>query len=178
MTRPGTVVWQGRFLAMRVDGAWEYAERPEGIGGSVIVALDGDAAILVEQFRVPIGRRSLELPAGLIGDDIADEAIEASAARELEEETGYRAGSLRHLGLFTTSPGLTSETFNLVLATGLEKVGDGGGVGGEDIAVHRVPLAELPDFVEERRAAGVSIDVRVLILLGGMLLQGVLPPVA
>ena len=133
----------------------------------MILAIDDGCVLLVEQYRVPIGCRSLELPAGLVGDEQAGEPIETAAARELEEETGYRADRIESLGLFHSSPGLTSEAFTLVRATGLTKVGDGGGVEGEDIAVHRVPLATLGTFVAERRAAGVAMDAKMLVLLGG-----------
>lgn len=175
MSLPVETPWEGRFIAIRTQGAWEYAVRARDIAAAVIVAIDGDAVILVEQERVPLGGRSLELPAGLVGDEAANEGIEIAAARELEEETGYRARSIRALGSFASSPGMTSETFTLVLATGLERVSDGGGVDGEDIVVHRVLLDELAGFVEQRRAADVSIDVRILTLLGPMLLADVLP---
>ncbi len=160
-------VWTGRFIAVETEGKWEYAVRTRGIAAAVILAIDGDAVLLVEQYRVPIGCRCLELPAGLVGDETAGEPIETAAARELEEETGYRADQIESLGLFHSSPGLTSEAFTLVRATGLTKVGDGGGVDDEDIAVHRVPLAEVAAFVATRRAAGVAVDAKVLLLLAG-----------
>jgi ADP-ribose pyrophosphatase len=175
VSEPIETPWEGRFIAIRTQGTWEYAVRARDITAAVIVAIDGDAVILVEQERVPLGRRSLELPAGLVGDGLAGEGIEVAAARELEEETGYRAGTLRSLGEYSSSPGMTSETFTLVLCTDLERVGEGGGIDDEDIAVHRVPLATLADFVEQRRAAGISIDVRLLTLLGPLLLADILP---
>ncbi|WP_374942367.1 NUDIX hydrolase [Sphingomonas sp.] len=166
------VAWQGRWLEVRKAGTWEYAERIGNIGAAVIVAIDADHVILVEQHRIPVGGRCLELPAGLVGDDTAGESIEAAANRELEEETGYRAAQIERLGTFQSSPGMTSEHFELVRATGLTKVGDGGGEGDEDIAIHRVPLATLPTFVAERRAAGVAVDAKMLLLLAGSLLGG------
>ncbi len=63
---------------------------------------------------------------------------------------------------------MVSEHFTLVRASGLTRVGPGGGIESEDIEVHRVPLAELPVFVENRRNAGVGIDVRIM----GLLLAG------
>src|SRR3546814_18935083 len=89
----------------------------------------------------------LELPAGLVGDETTDEAPEVSAARELEEETGYRAGKIDNLGFFYASPGMVSDGFTLVRAHGLPQVGPGGGDSDEQIVVHRVPTAttaELP----------------------------------
>lgn len=165
-----TTVWQGRFMAMKVDGRWEYAARARGIGAAVILAIDGDAVLLVEQYRVPIGCRCLELPAGLVGDEAAGEGIESAAARELEEETGYRAARIETIGVFYSSPGMVSESFTLVRATDLMRVGAGGGVADEDITVHRVPLSDMSPFVAARRAAGVAIDVKLLMLLGPMLL--------
>ena len=130
----------------------------------------GDRVILVEQYRVPIGRRCLELPAGLVGDETAGEALEVAAARELEEETGYRAARIERLGEFYSSPGLTNEMFTLVRATGLTRTGDGGGEAGEDITVLHVPISDLPRFVAEKRVAGVGIDAKLLLLLGAGLI--------
>ena len=65
---------------------------------------------------------------------------------------------------------MVSETFSLVRATGLEKVGEGGGVAGEDIVVHRVPLAMIADFIAAKRAEGVAMDVKLLLLLGAGLI--------
>ena len=133
-------------------------------------AADGRHVILVEQYRVPLKVQCLELPAGLVGDDSAGEAAQVAAERELEEETGYRASHWRVIGEFYSSPGMVSESFTLLMATGLVKIGDGGGVDSEDIVVHRVPLAGIADFVAAKRAEGCGIDVRVAMLLAGGLL--------
>lgn len=163
-------VWQGRFLAMKLDGKWEYVERARGIQAAVIVAIDDGDIILVEQYRVPLGRNCLELPAGLVGDETAGEAVEIGAARELEEETGYRADRIESLGFFYSSPGMVSEGFTLVRAHGLTKVGVGGGDGDENIVVHRVPLKTLPEFIAAKRAEGVAMDTKLLLLLGQTLI--------
>ena len=161
-------VWQGKYLEVRLEGTWEYAARKGGIAAAVIVAIDAeDHIILVEQQRVPLGRRCLELPAGLVGDDAADESVEAAAARELEEETGYHPAHVERLGDFYSSPGMTDEMFTLVRATGLTRTGEGGGDAHEDIAVHRVAVGDVPRFIAEKRKAGVAIDAKLLILLGG-----------
>ena len=60
---------------------------------------------------------------------------------------------------------MVSESFTLLRAEGLGKVGAGGGVLGEEIEVHRVKLAEIAAFVAAKRAAGVAIDVKLLLLL-------------
>ena len=112
----------------------------------------------------------MELPAGLVGDDAAGEEPTLAAMRELEEETGYRATRMVDLGRFWSSPGMVSESFTLFRAEGLEKVGDGGGVPGEDIRVHRVALAGLEDWLAARRAEGYAVDVKLLTLLGPSLI--------
>ncbi|MBU0556822.1 MAG: NUDIX hydrolase [Alphaproteobacteria bacterium] len=164
-------MWEGRFITAKRRGRWEYVSRSRGIRAAVIVAIDesedGRHILLVDQFRVPLGRRCIELPAGLVGDDSAEEAPSLAATRELEEETGYRAGRMVDLGEYWSSPGMVSESFTLFRAFGLEKVGDGGGVPGEDIRVHRVPLAGFADWIAARRAEGFAMDVKLLTLLGG-----------
>ena len=181
MSRPGPDTpietrWEGRFITVRQQGSWEYVSRSRGIHAAVILAIDeaadGRHVILVEQYRVPLKVRCIELPAGLVGDDTAGEASEIAAQRELEEETGYRADHWRTVGEFYSSPGMVSESFTLLVASGLTKVGDGGGVDGEDITVHRVPLAGIADFIAAKRAEGCGIDVRVAMLLAGGLLAG------
>ena len=168
---PEEIVWQGRFIAAKRRGRWEYVSRTRGVKAAVILAIvDGDV-LLVEQFRVPLGRACLELPAGLVGDDEEGEAVETAALRELEEETGYRAERVVSLGEYYSSPGMVSEYFTLLRAEGLTKTGEGGGVHGEDIIVHRVPIAELSAFVAAKRAEGMAMDVKLLLLLAGDLLR-------
>lgn len=169
---PEHIRWEGKFITAKQRGRWEYVSRSRGIRAAVILAVDDGHVLLVEQYRVPLGKPCLELPAGLVGDDDAHpgETDEESAARELEEETGYRAGRIEPLGVFYSSPGMVSESFTLMRAHGLAKVGEGGGTGGEDIIVHRVPLAEIAGFIDRCRARGRGIDVKMLLLLGaGML---------
>ncbi len=171
---PEEIVWQGQFVTAKKRGRWEYVGRARGIRAAVILPLVDDDVILVEQYRVPLGRNCLELPAGLIGDidGAEDENDLAAAGRELEEETGYRARRLEDLGDFISSPGMVSESFTLVRATGLERVGPGGGTEGENITVHRVALAELRQFIAAKRAQGCAIDVRMLLLLGADIIAG------
>ena len=163
---PEEIMWQGRFITAKRTGKWEYVSRARGIKAAVILAVEDDHVLLVEQYRVPLGASCIELPAGLIGDHDAGEDALTSAARELEEETGYRAGKLDIVGEFFSSPGMVSESFTLVRATGLTKVGDGGGVDGENILVHRVAIAQLPAFVAGKRAEGCVVDVKLLMLPG------------
>jgi len=167
---PEDTVWEGKYLAVKKRGRWEYVSRTRGIHAAVILAVDEGDLILIEQYRVPLGRNCLELPAGLVGDDQEDEAAEAAAIRELEEETGYRAEQMTDLGQFHSSPGMVSEGFTLLRAEGLRQVGEGGGVEGEDIVVHRVAVGEVPAFVARKRDEGCAIDVKLLLFLGGELL--------
>jgi ADP-ribose pyrophosphatase len=163
-------VWEGKYLAAKRRGTWEYVSRTRNISAAVILALDEGDVILVEQYRVPLGRNCLELPAGLIGDETEGEAVEAAAIRELEEETGYRAGRMKDVGFYFSSPGMVSEGFTLLRAEDLTRIGPGGGVEGENIIVHRVPLAGIAAFVAAKRAEGCAIDVRMLLLLAEDLL--------
>lgn len=166
---PERIVWEGRFLTTKVRGKWEYVGRARGIRAAVILAVDDeDHVILVEQYRVPLGRNCIELPAGLIGDEdnLVGENATAAAARELEEETGYRASRMDVIGEFYSSPGMVSESFTLIKASGLVRVGPGGGTDGENITVHRVPRSAIADFVAARRELGDGIDTKLLVLLG------------
>lgn len=166
--QPETIEWEGKFIAAKTRGRWEYVGRARGIQAAAIIAIDDERyVILVEQYRVPLGKVCLEIPAGLIGDDEgkAGEAAEEAAMRELEEETGYRAARMENLGEFYSSPGMVSESFSLMRARGLTKVSEGGGTGSEDIRVHRVKLADLPQFVADWRAKGHGVDVRIAMLM-------------
>ncbi|MBB6190584.1 ADP-ribose pyrophosphatase [Sphingobium wenxiniae] len=163
-------MWAGRFITAKKRGRWEYVSRARNIRAAVILAIDEDTqgrhVLLVDQFRVPLGRRCIELPAGLVGDkDAGEDAVDA-AARELEEETGYHAGRMESLGEYYSSPGMISESFTLFRAHDLQKTGEGGGVDGEDIHVHRLPLDTLAAQIGAWRAEGYAIDVKLLLLLG------------
>jgi len=167
-------MWEGRFLTAVRDGQWEYVTRSRGIRAVVILAeTDAGEVLLVEQPRVPIGGKCLELPAGLIGDDAggAGDNVEAAAMRELIEETGYRPGGVEILGEYYSSPGMLGESFTLVRATKLSRVGEGGGVDGEEIVVHLVPRSDMARFIAARRADGIGIDSKLLMLTGGCFLQ-------
>ncbi len=165
--KPEDIVWQGKFITAKTRGRWEYVGRAHGIRAAAIVAVEDGHVLLVEQYRIPLGKRCIEIPAGLIGDEDGKEGegAESAAARELEEETGYCADTIENLGEFYSSPGMVSECFTLLKATGLTKVSEGGGVDGEDIRVHRIELTRLKEFIAEKRAEGCGIDVRLAMLL-------------
>ncbi len=145
------------------DG-WEFVERV-GVSGVVgIVAVTNDRRLLlVEQFRPPVERHVIELPAGLAGDvsGAEDEPLETAVQRELEEETGYHASNIRFLGESPTSAGLTSETISMFEATGLERVSDGGGDSSEEIVVHEIELSRLRAWLAEQVESGWMIDLKI-----------------
>ena len=160
------VEWQGKYLTAVRRGRWEYVERARRISAVVILAEHDGRIVLVEQPRVPIGKRCLELPAGLIGDSGGYDDVEAAARRELIEETGFSVERIETIGEFYSSPGMVAESFTLVRAHGLTRVGAGGGVDGEDIVTHLVARADIAEFAASKRAEGVGIDVKLLMLLG------------
>lgn len=160
------VAWSGKYIEVIVDGRWEYVKRARGISAAVILALtDDDEVVLVEQHRAPLRRNCVELPAGLVGDETAGEDPAASAERELEEETGFAAAHWEELGEFASSPGMVGETFRLFRATGLRRIGAGGGVGHENIVTHVVKLDEVSAFLAAKRAEGCAVDVKLLAVL-------------
>ena len=165
------VAWQGKWITALRQGRWEYVSRANGIRAVVVVAIDDEGhVLLIDQYRVPLGKRCIELPAGLIGDEHAGDTAVDAARRELEEETGFTCAEVEELGEYHASPGLVTESFTLVRARGLTRVGEGGGLEGEDIIVHRVPLGDVPAFVAAKRAEGAAVDVKMLMLLAGSLL--------
>jgi ADP-ribose pyrophosphatase len=168
---PPETMWAGRFVTAQRKGKWEFAGRVGGIRAVVVLAEHEGCWILVEQPRAAVGGQCLELPAGLVGDHGDGATVEDTAVKELEEETGFSAARVERLGDFHASPGMLSESFTLVRAHGVRRIGAGGGVAGEEeITVHLVPKAELAGFVAARRAAGVAVDVKMLLPLASFLL--------
>jgi ADP-ribose pyrophosphatase len=145
------------------DG-WAFVERPGITGVVMIVAVTDDQRILlVEQPRPPMRSTVIELPAGLAGDEpgMAGEALAEAARRELVEETGYDAATMELLGGCATSPGMSNEIITLFRARGLRKVNAGGGVGGERIVLHEVPLGDVHAFLQARAAGGTPVSIKV-----------------
>jgi ADP-ribose pyrophosphatase len=162
---PVEVMWEGKFVRALRRGKWEYASRSRDIGAVVILAEHEGKVILIDQPRVAPDCRCVEIPAGLVGDQDPDATVESTAIKELEEETGFTAERIERLGEFYSSPGMLSEGFTLVRAHGVNKIGEGGGDENEDINVHLVPRAEVPNFIEQKRAEGFGIDAKLLLLL-------------
>ncbi len=158
------VLLETRFLRCIDRDGWFFVERPNATGVVAIFAVtDQRRLLLVEQYRAPIARTVIELPAGLVGDDPAHgkEDLAAGANRELCEETGYQARRMEQLAVLPTSPGVTNEIVTLFRATGLQKVGAGGGVDGEDLRVHEVPLDDLGPWLAERERGGDMISAQL-----------------
>lgn len=162
------VVLDGEYLTFRVDtveDAQGRRHRRELVlhpGAVAIIALvDGDV-LLVRQFRAPVGRVCLELPAGTL-DRAADGSVEdpaLAAPRELSEETGYTARTWRHLGRFFTAPGFATEDMHLYLATDLTPVeGYAGPEDDERLDLVRIPWQRAVAMAEE----GLIDDAKSLV---------------
>jgi ADP-ribose pyrophosphatase len=162
---PLETMWAGKYISVFKRGRWEYVSRTGSTNAVVILAEHEGKVILIEQYRVPVGGRCLELPAGLVGDEDEHATVEGTAVKELEEETGFTCDRVERLGEFHSSPGMVAESFTLVRAHGVRRVGDGGGNEHEDITVHLVPRDEIPVFVRQRRDAGSAVDVKLLLFL-------------
>jgi ADP-ribose pyrophosphatase len=172
------VIAKGRWLTFIDDAGWEYVTRPGVTGVVVIVAVtNGERLVLVEQYRPAVRRRVIELPAGLVGDvdGRRAESLIDGAARELEEETGYRAGEMVPLFEGPIAVGVSDETVSFFEARALVRVGAGGGDHTEDIVVHEVPLAELNAFLASQQAKGLGVDPKIF---AGLYLAGVSQPAA
>jgi ADP-ribose pyrophosphatase len=162
---PAELMWEGKFIRALRRGRWEYASRARDIRAVVILAEHGGKLILVDQPRVGPDCRCVELPAGLVGDVDPDATIEATAIKELEEETGFTGERVERLGDFYSSPGMLAEAFTLVRVHGVRRIGEGGGDDNEDINVHLVARVDIPNFLEQKRAEGFGMDVKLLLLL-------------
>jgi ADP-ribose pyrophosphatase len=131
-----------------------------------IVAVTADRRlVLISQYRIPLGKICVEIPAGLAGDSDTSESWKAAAIRELREETGYTAEDMEYLTRGPTSAGLTSECVTLARAVGLSKAGAPQPDAEEQIEVHEVPLDEVPAFLRAQEAAGRLIDPKIFAAL-------------
>lgn len=154
----------GRWLRLLRRGQWEYAERTNPGGAVIIIALTPeDRLVFVEQWREAIRCKTIEMPAGLIGDQTHHAAEDAAAAarREILEETGYRAGRIEYLMEGPSSAGMSNEVIAFVRAYDLVREHAGGGDHTEDIVVHEVPRAQAGAWLVERMRAGYSIDPKL-----------------
>ncbi|AXH98818.1 NUDIX hydrolase [Sporosarcina sp. PTS2304] len=159
-------IFTGKVISMQVDevelpdGKIAKRELVKHPGAVAIIALTDDGKlVLVEQFRKPLERTMLEIPAGKIEPG---EKPELTAIRELEEETGYRANSFTYLQTFSTSPGFADEIIHLYVATDLVKV-DQPAVGDEDefIEVLEVSTEEADELIANERIYDAKTVVAV-----------------
>ena len=157
-------LYESKWLGLYRTGHWDYVRRPNSLACVGILAITpDDEVVLIEQFRIPVGKTVIEIPAGLVGDEpeFAGESLARTAGRELMEETGYEAGEIEEILASPTSAGMTPEFTHLFLAKGLVKTSEGGGVAGEKITTHLVPVKKLRSFLAERQAKGDAIDFKI-----------------
>lgn len=156
-------VYEGRYLRMVERGSWEYSERTHagGLAAIILAVTPEDRVLFVEQFRVPLQANTIEMPAGLVGDDHAEDTLVDAARRELIEETGWSAGRVDVLLTGPTSSGMSNERIAFVRARELVRVGEGGGVDDENIIVHAVPRNEAPAWLMRKRAEGYELDLKL-----------------
>jgi ADP-ribose pyrophosphatase len=155
-----------KFLALIKEGHWEYVDRVNATGAAIILAVTAEQKILlVEQYRIPVHVRTIELPAGIIGDEpgCSNESQAEAARRELLEETGYVADNFVPLMTGPGCSGLTSERATLFHATGLRRAGKGGGVANEEITIHEIPMVEVVRWLETKASTGILIDPKVYV---------------
>jgi nicotinamidase-related amidase/8-oxo-dGTP pyrophosphatase MutT (NUDIX family) len=158
------VLAEGRFARLLSHRGWEWVERTNTSAAVVIVAItDKRELVLVEQYRIPLGCRVIELPAGLVGDlaENKQEGLLEAARRELLEETGYEAADIEYLIEGPSSAGLANEVYTLLLAKDARKVGPGGGDTTEDIQVHVVPLDVVEPWLESKSRNGTMISPKI-----------------
>lgn len=159
-------VFEGKHLLVRERDDWQYVERKQAREAVAVVAeTDEGELILTEQQRKPLNARVIDFPAGLVGDEEGTSDPEATAKKELEEETGYTCESVELLARGPSSPGITSEIVSLYRARGVRKQGQGGGVGGENITVHVIPRGSVRDFLRDKEREGVMTDLKLGIYL-------------
>jgi len=168
--------FKGRYLSLLERDGWEFASRSNASCVVVLVAVTAAREIvLVEQYRTPVESLVVELPAGLVGDHAdPDESVLAAAARELEEETGFAASQMKLLMECPSSAGSSDEVVSFVLATGLTRVGPGGGDDSEDIEVHIVPLTDVDSWLLRQQSAGKPLDPKIFAALYWLQSEGCL----
>ena len=158
------VLGEGRFTRLLSYRGWEWVERTNVKAAAVIVAItEQRQLLLVEQYRIPLARRVIELPAGLVGDlaENKQESLEEAAHRELLEETGYEAADIEVLLEGPTTPGLANEVYTLLLAQNVRKVAAGGGDSTEDIQVHVVPLDQIDAWLDAKCREGLMVSPKI-----------------
>ncbi|MCL5292801.1 MAG: NUDIX hydrolase [Actinobacteria bacterium] len=156
----GTLLSLFREKVKAPDGEMYYREVVRGVRAAAIVAVtDLREVVLVRQYRQPTGEMVLEIPAGLIDPG---ETPEEAAARELQEETGFKAVNLFHLSDFYTTPGYSDELLSLFLATGLSE-GVAAPEVDEELEVVKVPFDETVRMIDQGEIRDAKTIVGILL---------------
>jgi ADP-ribose pyrophosphatase len=153
----------GKYLNLVERDGWEYVTRNTHDVAIILPILGDGRIVLIKEFRQPLQKYVIGLPAGLVGDK-GDEGIFDAAIRELIEETGYRASCMELvLDNSPSSSGMTTETFNFLIATKLTKVDEGGGDNTEDIEVMIVNPDDILHLRNEWTNKGFVVDPKIFI---------------
>lgn len=161
MSKDPEVIHEGRHMVFLRRGEWEYVEHRTAPESAMIVAITpAEEIVLAEEFRPPMNAPVLSLPAGLIGDEGPEDAVDA-ARRELLEETGYEAPAFERLARGPGSAGQSSEMVTFFLARGARRVGPQAAHDAGKILVHVVPIRELPAWSRAREAEGKVVDPKI-----------------
>ncbi len=157
------IEYEGKFIRVVKRNNWEFVERKNATGIVAIVAVTNDNnLVLIKQYREPVQKFVIEIPAGLVGDTDRNETIETAARRELMEETGYHAKKIEEIGTFAISPGVSTELLTYVVATDLEKQGEGEGDGTEQIESFELPVATVAvQLLEMANQGDVLVDAKI-----------------
>ncbi|CAN7707241.1 NUDIX hydrolase [Paenibacillus sp. LjRoot56] len=124
VTTSSELIFKGKIISLQVDqvtlpnGGTASREIVKHPGAVAVIPLLGDKMIVVEQYRKPLEKSQVEIPAGKL--DSGEEPLRA-ALRELEEETGYKSDNIRLVSSFYTSPGFADEIIHLYIAEDLVK---------------------------------------------------------
>jgi ADP-ribose pyrophosphatase len=162
------VLFSGKKVQVIQKGNWEFASRAAKVKGVVaIIGITQQGAILFcEQHRIPVGKRVIDIPAGLVGDENENENLQEGAAREFLEETGYEASKWTQILPMPTSPGMSSEVVTLFLAGDLRQRSKTPANPEEGITIHQVPLDVVDTWVADQMKRGdVLLDPKVFAAL-------------
>lgn len=158
------ILAEGGHLRLVVANGWEFVQRPKITGIVVIVGTTKlGSLVLITQWREPVGAYVVEWPAGLAGDvpGDEDEALEAAARRELFEETGFKAATMKAMIRGPLNPGISDEIVTFYRARGMWRAAPGGGRGAERIRTHVVPISWLFEWLDDMEKKGYLVDPKV-----------------
>ncbi len=157
-------LFEGKYLRLLDHNSWEYVERKNCTGIVIILAVtEKKKVILIEQVRVPVGKKVIEFPAGLVNDRVAakKETLKSAAIREFLEETGYQAKKMIQVMSGPINSGISSSAVTFFQAQGLKKIHAGGGDPTESITVYEVPLKGVDDWLTKMQKKGRAVDPKV-----------------